>query len=133
MDFVAYITYEEYVELGGDLPEDKFNLIERKAQRWLDSFTFNRIQKLAEIPVIVKECLVEYISRLNIVDSQRESGDVITSYSNGVETFNYQLKSDKEVKKELNNIAIDWLPNYLVYRGVNFDVEKYLQSESYNT
>lgn len=133
MDFVAYITYEEYVELGGNLPEDQFNLLERKAQRWLDCFTFNRIQQLPEIPSVVKECLVEYISRLNIVDSQREDGNVVTSYSNGVETFNYQLKSDKEIKKELNNIAIDWLPNYLVCRGVNFNVEEYLQSKSYDT
>jgi len=133
MDFVAYITYEEYSELGGELPEDSFNLLERKAQRWLDRFTFDRIPLLPEIPIVVKECLVEFISRLNILESQRQSGDVITSYSNGVETINYQLKTDSETKKELSEIANDWLPNYLVCRSVNFDVRKYLQSDRNNT
>lgn len=133
MEFVAYITYEEYLELGGNLPKDQFTLLERKAQRWLDTFTFNRIHELPEIPTIVKECLVEFMSRLSILDSQRQSGDVITSYSNGVETFNYQLKTDNETKKELHDLAIDWLPDYLVCRSVNFNVRKYLQSDSNNT
>ena len=62
MAFKSYITYEEYTELGGKLPEDSFTYIERKAQRYLDNFTFNRIQCCTVIPDVVKECLVELIS-----------------------------------------------------------------------
>lgn len=36
MEFNSYITYDEYVEYGGKLPEDTFTQLERKAQRWLD-------------------------------------------------------------------------------------------------
>lgn len=133
MEFNSYITYDEYVEYGGKLPEDTFTQLERKAQRWLDFFTFNRIPQLTTIPDIVKECLVEFITRLNILDAQRQSGDVISSYSNGVETIQYQLKTDAEIKQELYGIAMDWLPDYLVCRSVNFDVSKYLQSDSNNS
>lgn len=133
MEFNSYITYDEYVEYGGKLPEDTFTQLERKAQRWLDFFTFNRIPKLTTIPDVVKECLVEFITRLNILDTQRQSGDVISSYSNGVETIQYQLKTDAEIKQELYGIAMDWLPDYLVCRSVNFDVSKYLQSDSNNS
>lgn len=133
MEFNSYITYDEYVEYGGKLPEDTFTQLERKAQRWLDFFTFNRIPQLTTIPDVVKECLVEFITRLNILDTQRQSGDVISSYSNGVETIQYQLKTDAEIKQELYGIAMDWLPDYLVCRSVNFDVRKYLQSDSNNS
>ena len=133
MEFNSYITYDEYVEYGGKLPEDTFTQLERKAQRWLDFFTFNRIPQLTTIPVVVKECLVEFITSLNILDAQRQSGDVISSYSNGVETIQYQLKTDAEIKQELYGIAMDWLPDYLVCRSVNFDVSKYLQSDSNNS
>nr|DAF24459.1 MAG TPA: Head Tail Connector Protein [Caudoviricetes sp.] len=133
MEFNSYITYDEYVEYGGKLPEDTFTQLERKAQRWLDFFTFNRIPQLTTIPDVVKECLVEFITRLNILDTQRQSGDVISSYSNGVETIQYQLKTDAEIKQELYGIAMDWLPDYLVCRSVNFDVSKYLQSDSNNS
>lgn len=133
MEFNIYITYDEYVEYGGKLPEDTFTQLERKAQRWLDFFTFNRIPQLTTIPDVVKECLVEFITRLNILDAQRQSGDVISSYSNGVETIQYQLKTDAEIKQELYGIAMDWLPDYLVCRSVNFDVSKYLQSDSNNS
>ena len=133
MEFNSYITYDEYVEYGGKLPEDTFTQLERKAQRWLDFFTFNRIPQLTTIPDVVKERLVEFITRLNILDTQRQSGDVISSYSNGVETIQYQLKTDAEIKQELYGIAMDWLPDYLVCRSVNFDVSKYLQSDSNNS
>ena len=58
---------------------------------------------------------------------------MISSYSNGVETIQYQLKTDAEIKQELYGIAMDWLPDYLVCRSVNFDVSKYLQSDSNNS
>lgn len=133
MEFTSYITYEEYQEYGGTLPENTYTHLERKAQRWLDYFTFNRIPHLTDIPEIVKECLVEFITRLSILDTQRQSGDVISSYSNGVETIQYQLKTDDEIKKELYGIAMNWLPDYLVCRSVNFNVDEYLQSDDNNS
>lgn len=130
--YTSYLTYEDYKELGGDLPLDAFTKLERKAQRWLDTFTFNRIQKLPKIPNEVREVLTEFISRMNTLSNQRENGDLVTQYSNGVEQLTYKVLTEDEIKGELYKLAIDWLPNYLTYRGVKFDVEEYLQSDRNN-
>ncbi len=131
-NFKSYLTYEDYKELGGSLPLDAFTKLERKAQRWLDSFTFDRVKELQHIPDEVKEVLVEFINKLDTVSNQRENGDLVTQYSNGVEQLTYKVLTEEETKKELYQLAVDWLPNYLTYRGVNFDVQEYLQSANNN-
>lgn len=133
MEFEKYITYDEYVELSGKVSEDVFSKILRKAQRFLDTITFNRIPHLTKVPYSVKEVLAEFIDRLYLMESG--SGDtsaVASSYSNGVESITFRNDADKQVQKELVRIAINWLPEYLVARSVSFDVEEYLQSESNN-
>lgn len=133
MEFESYITYDEYKELSGKVSEDVFSKILRKAQRFLDSITFNRIKYLTKIPYSVKEVLAEFIDKMYFVDSS--SGDtsaVASSYSNGVESITFKEDANKQVQKEMVQIAVSWLPDYLVARSVNFDVEEYLQSESNN-
>lgn len=130
LDYKSYLTYEDYKELGGTLPLDAFSKLERKAQRWLDYFTFDRIKTLTKIPNEVREILVEFIDRLDTVSNQRENGDLVTQYSNGVEQLTYKVVTEDDLKKELYTVAIEWLPDWLTYRGVNFDVKKYLQSNS---
>lgn len=129
---VSYLDYAEYLELGGTVSADAFPNLERKAQRWLDSFTFNRIQKINPVPDVVKEVLTEYIGVLSDYGNQSSSGEIIENYSNGVETIKYRRSTDEEIKKKLNTIAADWLPDYLVCRSVKFDVEAYLQPEGNN-
>lgn len=132
-NYVSYLTYEDYKELGGELSLDAFTKLERKAQRWLDTFTFNRIPHLTTIPDEVREVLTEFINRLDTMDNQRENGDLVTQYSNGVEQLSYKVLTEDEVKSDLYKLAIDWLPNYLTFRGVNFDVEEYLQSNNHHS
>ena len=133
MAFKSYITYEEYTELGGKLPEDSFTYIERKAQRYLDNFTFNRIQCYTIIPDVVKECLVELISIIQSKEEFNSEIGNISSYSNSVEDISYNNKSEKDYASEMYSVVIDILPNYLVCRGVNFNAEEYIQSENNNT
>ena len=132
MDIVRYLDYAEYKELGGKASKTDFDRVLRKAQRWVDYFTFGRIESLTRIPDAVKEVVADYVDRILVLENQRENGDVVSSYSNGVETITYTLKTEEETKKEFYNIAQNWLPNYLLNRSVNFDVEQYLQSENNN-
>lgn len=132
LQYESYLTYEDYKELGGDLPLDTFTRLERKAQRWLDTFTFNRIKHLTIVPDEVREVLVEFISRMDTINNQRENGDLVVQYSNGVEQLTYKVLTEEETKKELYRLAVDWLPDFLTFRGVNFDVEEYLQSNNNN-
>lgn len=132
MAFVSYLTYEEYVELGGKVSEDAFIILERKAQRWLDYFTFDRVKKLNFVPDEVKEVITDYVNRLHEYENQMADGDMISQYSNGVESITYRRNTEADVRKNLSRVAIAFLPDYLTNRGANFDVERYLQSANNN-
>lgn len=55
MDFTnQYLSYEEYMELGGTLDEVPFNELEYECKRIIDSRTQNRLQNADEIPEEVK-------------------------------------------------------------------------------
>ena len=127
-----YITYSEYVELGGTLSQDVFNKLIRRAQRLLDAYTYERIPLLDEVPDVVKEVLVEFIDKLNDFENQKTEGAVISQYSNGVESMTFKRTTEDDLKKSLSSLATSILPNYLVTGSVNFDVRKYLQSENNN-
>lgn len=133
MAFERYIEYNEYLELGGKVSEDAFVVLERKAQRWLDYFTFDRVKYLTRIPDEVKEVLVEFIDRLQEYSDQTMDGQLISKYSNGVEDITYSRSTESDVKNAMGKIAIEWLPDYLTNRSLKFDVREYLQSESNNT
>lgn len=126
MAFLSYLTYNNYIALGGTASQEAFPVLERKAQRYLDSFTFNRIKKLKIIPDEVLEVLTEYVNRLESLEKETENGDLITRYSNGVETIDYSRKTEDSTRRSLYKIAIAWLPEYLTNRRANFDAEQYL-------
>lgn len=55
MDFTnQYLTYEEYMVLGGTLEEVPFNELEYECRRIIDSRTQNRLKNADEIPEEVK-------------------------------------------------------------------------------
>ena len=132
MAFTSYITFQEYVELGGNVPEESFIVLERKAQRLLDYITFDRVPECPSIPDQVKEVLTEFINRMFSFNNQVESGDTIESYANSVEKLTYKIKSEEEHNDELVKVAMKILPDYLTARSVKFDVKKYLQPENNN-
>lgn len=126
MAFESYITYQEYKELGGTVPEESFDYLERRAQRLLDYITFDRIPDCPEMPDEAKEVLVEFVNRMSSFNNQVDAGDTIESYSNSVESLTYKIKSEDEHNDELVKVAMKILPDYLTARSVKFDVKKYL-------
>ncbi len=134
-----YLTFSEYTTLSGKVQDEEvYNKLARKAQHLLDYITFNRIpivkEKTGEVPEEVKDVLAEFVDRTVSTDSSTEMDfdRNVASYSNGVETITYKLAPESEQDEELRNLAYKWLPDYLVARGVSFDVEEYLQAESNN-
>lgn len=132
MAFTSYLSYIEYQQLGGKVPEESFNVLERKAQRLLDYITFARVPECPEVPEEVKEVLTEFVTRMHSFDEQVEAGDTIESYANSVEKLTYRIKSEEEHNDEMVKYAMKVLPDYLTARSVKFDVKKYLQSENNN-
>lgn len=58
---MKYLTYEEYQEYGGDLPETDFDLFEFRARKRIDYWTDCRVQQMAEVPDAVKMCMMQII------------------------------------------------------------------------
>lgn len=133
MAYVPYLTYEKYLEVGGkntDYAISNFSTLERKTHRFVDYITYNRIPKLPEIPEEVFELQAQLIDNEVEFSLQAEGNDLIDSYSNGVEKLTYKRKTRREIEKESRGLAYQYLPDYLLARSVNFDVEEYLQSNN---
>ena len=45
-----YLTYEEYQEFGGTLPETEFEMAEFQARKRIDYWTDSRVQNMSEVP-----------------------------------------------------------------------------------
>ena len=65
MEFTnQYLSYEEYMELGGTLDEVPFNELEYECRRLIDSRTQNRLKNANEIPQEVKLLINKMIQTL---------------------------------------------------------------------
>ena len=108
-----YISYSRYLELGGKVAQSDFPTLERQARAKLDIFTLDRLKAATTIIPEVEEVMTEFINRLS---SAVFDGKIVTSYSNGIESYSYKESS---LNDELEQIATEYLPIELIsiYRG----------------
>lgn len=59
-----YLTYQEYISLGGTLEQTPFNLLEYEARKQIDLRTQRRLVGLDTIPNEVKLCVLHLISKI---------------------------------------------------------------------
>lgn len=126
----GYITFDEYVELGGTLESDAFILAEFKARKWLDYLTDGRISGMAIVPEAVKLCmmtLIKFDSKFSV--EQQVDNPVVSSFSNDgySESYGNGLNSSlsdawrsvsTEVKRMLSG-ELDDKGVPLCYRGLD--------------
>lgn len=75
-----YLTYDEYINLGGQtLEETTFEQLEFEARSVIDWWTFNRLQNEEEYPEALKRCMFKLIS---LIRDKQTSMVVDTSGSN---------------------------------------------------
>ena len=135
-----YLTYDEYINIGGtQLEETAFQQLEFEARSILDWWTFNRLQKEDEYPEAVKRCMFRCIQLIYdrqlamTVDNQATNSESkkagIASESNDGVSTQYNVLSAKEaadtLQKELENTIRMYLNGVknslghkLLYRGV---------------
>lgn len=78
-----YLEYEEYLSFGGTLPLPAFLLLEFRCRKRIDYLTANRIQRMAEVPMAVKICMMSLIGIENSVGVEAQiEKPVVTSFSN---------------------------------------------------
>lgn len=118
-----YLTYEEYVALGGTLDLTPFNLLEFESRRQIDIRTSDRLKNIDEIPIEVKLCINNLISTIdgylqsenNISNNGNIKSENIDGYS-----VQYISSSDiKEVIKSKNTEIKDIINSYLLNVMVN--------------
>ena len=127
MDFSGqYLTYSEYVSLGGTLSQMPFNLLEFNARKQIDLNTKDRLKGIEEIPQEVKLCVFHLVNAINTYMKSAEKGGVASenidgysvSYSNG--SIQDMIKSKD---KQIDDIIMTYLygiiinGEHLIYRG----------------
>lgn len=120
---MAYITFEEYVSLGGKCTKDTFPLLQYDIEALMNFVTENRLTKLVDslgyVPEEVKMLEVQLVNTSSSTSSKKEG---VSSYSNGIESFSYDTsKSSLDIMKEtVSKKMFQYLyPKYpgLFYRG----------------
>ena len=123
-----YLTYQEYLALGGALEEMPFNLLEYNARKKIDERTFGRLVDKGQEYQEVKLCVYNMITTLNSYSSYDTQNKAISSESTDGYSVSYGTpqKSITEAKNsELEDIINSYLANVVIdnvpvlYRGAD--------------
>ena len=105
MEFIKqYLTYDEYIGLGGTLEETPFTIIEAEARYRLDDYTHNRLKQLKEQPNEVKLCMFALINDLEAYNGTGRSGKNIISESIDGYSVNYGQISKEKINTQAAEI-----------------------------
>lgn len=122
---MIYLTYDEYVRIGGILDLTAFNRTVTRVSGMIDNATFCRIEKMSKVPENAKHLcrdLIEYLARNNVteltVTSRSQSAGAVS------ESESYKVKTSEEMQEEISKMIYDYLGgcfddngNLLLYRG----------------
>lgn len=121
-----YLTYQEYVELGGTLSQMPFNLLEFNARKQIDINTKNRLKGIDEIPQEVKLCVFYLINAIDNFMKATDKGNIASENIDGY-SVTYADSSIQEVIKSKNDEVEDIIMTnlygvivnneHLIYRG----------------
>ena len=114
MDFTnQYLTYSEYIRLGGTLHEMPFNKLEFKARKRIDRLTLNRLTELDEQ---IHEVKMRKTMKIN----ENKSINNITSESIDGYSVSYGETSTQEENKMYNDIVRTYLKYCKTPDGVHY-------------
>lgn len=133
-----YLTYDEYVSMGGTLEPPVFELLEFDVEATINWYTFDRLTKFEVIPIEVKKLIVRLIAleqselaiqpNMNIMGVSNVQASVASQSNDGVSTTYNTLSAtelaehNKNTRKELINrylsSVMDSLGRNILYRGL---------------
>lgn len=120
-----YLTYNEYLDLGGTLAEAPFNLLEFEARRKIDIKTFNRLKEIdsEEMPQEVKLCeyaLISSISSyLNSINEVASNGNIKSENTDGYSISYISTSEISDIVRSRNDELNDIIRTYLLGVIVN--------------
>ena len=125
---MIYLTYDEYIAMGGICDLTAFNRNIDRACGVIDNATHNRIERMANVPQRAKALcrdLVEYLVRNDTTETSVTSR---SQSAGGVsESESYATKTADDVYGDIQNMIYDYLLNVtddngtpLLYRGTMY-------------
>ena len=117
-----YLTFEEYRELGGTLEQMPFNILEFKAQKEIDKYTFNRLLDLEEYSNEVKVCVFDLMNIISnytkIIDNTGIASESTDGYS--VSYGNVSSENVKSYNADIRNCIQRYLINCKLENGTPY-------------
>lgn len=99
-----YLSYSEYVGLGGTLAETPFNILELEAQKNIDKYTFGRLQGLDTQANEVKVCIYQLINMLNTYSSYEQHDKSVASENTDGYSITYAQSTENVSMAKINEI-----------------------------
>lgn len=127
MAHATYLTYDEYKEYGGGLSQAAFPLVEMACRKRIDYLTDSRVQRMAEVPTAVKQCMILIMALESATGANAQvENPAVTSFSTDgySESYGNALSADDTAKQINKTIAtclygeVDDEGVPLLYRGV---------------
>ena len=116
-----YLTYEEYLNYGGDMSEQDFTLAEFKARSRIDRMTLARVQYMKAVPEEVKlamMCIMKVDAKYS-ADAQVGSAIVSSFNTDGYsESYGGISEQTQSIETQLNKDVSKYLFGVLDDTGV---------------
>lgn len=124
-----YLTYQEYTDYGGTLPQPSFVQYEFRCRKRIDYLTDSRVQAMEEVPEAVKLCMFSLISLEDSVGAEAQAKNTVTSYNTDGYSESYGgrvISSPDDAEKAMNRTVktllygeVDDFGVPLLYRGLD--------------
>lgn len=116
MAHAHYLTYDEYKEMGGAVPQTEFIQLEFKARKRIDYLTDSRVKDMVNIPEAVKMCMMSLITVEAAVGVEAQVlNPVVTSYN----TDGYSESYGKAMGAEDAAVSMNATVRTLLYGETN--------------
>lgn len=123
-----YLDYTEYQTMGGELEPVAFGRFSRKAERFLDLMTHNRIRDETPVRECVKQCVFDLIGVFCESEAQSAPAGAVSVSNDGVSiAYGSAEAREKAVATRKKGVLIEYLAGEarngvpLLYGGVQFD------------
>lgn len=114
---MKYLTFDDYISMGGTLTDTEFNRFEFRAEQLIGNETQGRLKNADEIPETVKRCMFELVTYLS-KSAQNGDNSAVASFSN--DGYSVTYAEQKTAAQQIRDIIYDYLADTdLMYCGVD--------------
>lgn len=119
--YIAFMDYQEFAR-GDVMDEAEYTRNAPYADAIIDNWTLDRVGKAVsngvELPEVVK---VVYTAIIDNIDALTGSGEVVSSFSNGVDSYTFDTsagtQADQLKAAAIEMLPVEWCSGAVDYKG----------------